>query len=76
MQDKHILGMDLPLKDLAWEDEQDKSWLSYNDTNRIAERHALSTNSEPVIKAITEAMTAVPLVLRTSNHNLFRSLLK
>jgi len=59
MQDKQISGIDLPLKALAWQDEQDKIWLSYNDTNWIAERHALSTKSDPIIKAITEAMTAV-----------------
>ena len=59
MQDKQISGIDLPLKALAWEDEQGKSWLSYNDTNWIAERHALSTKSDPIIKAITETMTAV-----------------
>ena len=59
MQDKQISGIDLPLKALAWEDEEGKSWLSYNDTNWIAERHALSTKSDPIIKAITETMTAV-----------------
>ena len=59
MQDKQISGIDLPLKALAWEDEQGKSWLSYDDTNWIAERHALSTKSDPIIKAITETMTAV-----------------
>ncbi|MEO8853835.1 MAG: DUF302 domain-containing protein [Ginsengibacter sp.] len=59
MQDKQISGIDLPLKALAWEDEQGKSWLTYNDTNWIAERHALSTKSDPIIKAITEGMTAI-----------------
>lgn len=59
MQDNQTSGIDLPLKVLAWEDEQGKTWLTYNDTNWIAERHGLSKKSYSIIKAIAEGITAV-----------------
>src|SRR5271154_2201699 len=33
------LAIDLPLKALAWEDEQGKVWLSYNSPEYLRERH-------------------------------------
>jgi uncharacterized protein (DUF302 family) len=59
MQDKQIAGIDLPLKALAWEDEHGKTWLTYNDTDWIAERHGLSKNSDAIVKAIAEGITAI-----------------
>ena len=61
MQDNQTSGIDLPLKVLAWEDEQGKTWLTYNDTNWIAERHGLSEKSDPTIKAIADVITAVAM---------------
>jgi uncharacterized protein (DUF302 family) len=31
MQTNQLVGIDLPLKVLAWEDASGKTWLSYND---------------------------------------------
>ncbi|MGA9601213.1 MAG: DUF302 domain-containing protein [Methylocystis sp.] len=31
MQDAQTIGVDLPLKVLVWQDEQDRTWVSYND---------------------------------------------
>ena len=31
MQDKQTAGIDLPVKALAWEDEEGKVWLTYNE---------------------------------------------
>ena len=59
MQDKQTAGIDLPLKALVWEDEEGKTWLTYNDTNWIAERHGLSKNSDAIVKAIADGMAAV-----------------
>ena len=59
MQDNQTSGIDLPVKILAWEDEQGKAWLTYNDINWIAERHGLSTKSDSMINAIADGMTSL-----------------
>lgn len=41
MIDNPIAALDLPLKIIAWEDEQKKVWLAYNDAAWIRERYAL-----------------------------------
>lgn len=52
MQDRQLAGIDLPLKALAWEDEDGKVWLSYNDADWIAERHGLGDASRAAVTAI------------------------
>ncbi len=62
MQDRQTAGIDLPLKALAWEDEQGKVWLSYNDVRWLAERHGLGGASRDAVAAIvagTEKVIAV-----------------
>jgi uncharacterized protein (DUF302 family) len=39
MELEQTIGIDLPLKALAWEDASGKTWLSYNDTTWLAARH-------------------------------------
>src|SRR3974390_1100927 len=39
MQDAQTMGIDLPLKILVWRDEEDKTWVAYNDPFWLAERH-------------------------------------
>jgi uncharacterized protein (DUF302 family) len=34
-------GIDLPLKALAWEDENAQAWLGYNDVAYLAQRHGV-----------------------------------
>jgi uncharacterized protein (DUF302 family) len=47
------VGLDLPIKALAFEDETGKTWLAYNDPHYIVRRHgideALSANLAAVI---------------------------
>jgi uncharacterized protein (DUF302 family) len=38
------IAIDLPLKILVWEDDQEKVWVSYNSPEYLAERHGLSPN--------------------------------
>lgn len=59
MQDKQTAGIDLPVKALAWEDEEGKVWLTYNDTKWFADRHELTGRSAAVLKAIEDGMTLV-----------------
>lgn len=40
---KPTAAIDLPMKALAWEDEDGKVWLTYNSPELLHERHALPT---------------------------------
>ncbi|WP_319557865.1 DUF302 domain-containing protein [Thiomicrorhabdus sp.] len=42
MECSQVIGLDLPLKVLAWEDEEGTVWLSFNDLNYLAARHQIS----------------------------------
>jgi len=48
-------GIDLPMKALAWEDEQGRTWLTYNDPAYIARRHGIKDRPE-IIKKMTGAL--------------------
>ncbi len=56
MQDRQTAGIDLPVKALAWEDADGKTWLSYNDADWIAARHALGAASADAVKALAAGM--------------------
>jgi uncharacterized protein (DUF302 family) len=61
MQDQQTVGVDLPLKTLAWEDEAGQVWLTYNDTEWLARRHGLgsrSARSLETMRASTAALAA------------------
>ena len=49
-------GIDLPLKALAWQDEQGKVWLTYNDPKFLAKRHDTSAAKCPIIDTLTAAL--------------------
>jgi uncharacterized protein (DUF302 family) len=59
MQAVPASGLDLPLKVLAWEDEQGKTWVAYNRPEYIVARHglpaALAANLAGVIPLIERA---------------------
>jgi uncharacterized protein (DUF302 family) len=38
------IAIDLPLKILIWQDDQEKVWVSYNTPEYLAERHGLPSN--------------------------------
>ncbi len=52
---KQSAGIDLPMKALAWEDENGQTWLSYNDPAYIAKRHGINDRSE-IVKKMTGAL--------------------
>jgi uncharacterized protein (DUF302 family) len=61
MQDQQTVGVDLPLKTLAWEDKAGQVWLTYNDTEWLARRHGLgsrSARSLETMRASTAALAA------------------
>ena len=41
MLSKQTAGIDLPMKVLAWEDEQGRVWIAYNDPAYLAGRHQI-----------------------------------
>jgi len=54
------VGLDLPLKALAWEDAQGRTWITFNSANYVTQRHQLA----PAMNANLEA--AVPLLRRAA----------
>jgi uncharacterized protein (DUF302 family) len=56
MLDRQIAGIDLPVKALAWQDENGKVRLSYNDAEWIALRHGLGPTSAEAVQAIVAGM--------------------
>ena len=52
MQSTQTVGIDLPLKVLVWQDEEGRTWLSYNDPDWIGQRHNLADDSRPVLNTI------------------------
>jgi uncharacterized protein (DUF302 family) len=59
MQREQTVGIDLPLKALVWEDADGKTWLSYNDPGWIVQRHSVSPESVPAVKAMTDLLAAL-----------------
>jgi uncharacterized protein (DUF302 family) len=55
MQASQTMGIDLPLKALAWQDANGKVWLSYNDPAWLAQRHGEATG----VKDVTDRLAAV-----------------
>lgn len=59
MQARQTTALDLPLKVLAWEDAQGKTWLSYNDPAWLQQRHgypaALNANVAGLAKLVQAA---------------------
>lgn len=54
MQCAQTIGIDLPVKMLAWRDDQGQTWLGYNDPAYIARRHNAADCAavEPISKAL------------------------
>lgn len=59
MQADQTMGIDLPLKALAWEDRDGKVWLSYNEPAWLADRHGVSGNVSAVTQRLAAAVAAV-----------------
>jgi uncharacterized protein (DUF302 family) len=59
MQSNQQIGIDLPLKALAWEDAAGKTWLSYNDPRWLAKRHRLGPDSNQTIDAMVAGLSAI-----------------
>ena len=56
MQAKQTIGIDLPLKVLAWEDASGDVWVSYNDPAWLAARHGLGEEAQEAVRALAAAL--------------------
>ncbi len=53
---KQTVGIDLPLKMLAWKDARGHVWLTYNDPRWIAERHHLGRCGATAVRTMSTAL--------------------
>jgi uncharacterized protein (DUF302 family) len=61
MQERQTIGIDLPLKALAWEDVEGKVWITYNEISWLLGRHCIGAGSSAaaaVLEAVQEAIIA------------------
>jgi uncharacterized protein (DUF302 family) len=56
MQSSQTIGIDLPLKVLAWEDAGGKVWITYNDPAWLARRHRLGPETAAGVNALTNLL--------------------
>jgi uncharacterized protein (DUF302 family) len=56
MQAKQTIGIDLPLKVLAWEDASGNVWVTYNDPVWLAARHALGDDAAEAVSGLARAL--------------------
>jgi uncharacterized protein (DUF302 family) len=66
MQANQTIGIDLPLKALAWQDASGKTWLSYNDPGWLAKRHGLGREVDATVGALAAALNAFAKAATTS----------
>jgi uncharacterized protein (DUF302 family) len=59
MQAQQTIGIDLPLKALAFEDAAGKTWLAYNEPSWLAARHGLSGPEAAAAQALAGALAAL-----------------
>jgi len=59
MQANQAIGIDLPLKALAFEDAQGKTWLAYNDPLWLERRHGLDAALAPTAAGMAAALEIV-----------------
>ncbi len=55
MSSNQTIGLDLPMKALAWRDANGQVWLTYNDPQYLAHRHGIK-DKDAVIKKMTGAL--------------------
>ena len=58
MQAAQTVGIDLPLKALAWQDADGTTWLAYNDPEWFTARHGVGMHTAAVRQAMAEALAA------------------
>jgi uncharacterized protein (DUF302 family) len=55
MQENQQIGLDLPMKVLAWEDAEGQVWIGYVEPEELAERYGIDDDHE-VVEKLTKAL--------------------
>jgi uncharacterized protein (DUF302 family) len=58
MQLNQLMGIDLPLKALVWDDEAGNTWVGYNDPHWLAARHEIAS-MDHLIDAMASALATI-----------------
>jgi uncharacterized protein (DUF302 family) len=58
MQSRQMIGLELPLRALVWEDESGKVWVTYNEPEFLARRHHV-VDRDDVVKALGVGLAAL-----------------
>jgi uncharacterized protein (DUF302 family) len=59
MQTEPLTGLDLPLRIMAWEDAQGRSWLTYHDLDRLVRHHGIDPATHPTVAAMSALLHAL-----------------
>jgi uncharacterized protein (DUF302 family) len=59
MQANQLVGIDLPLKALVYQDAAGKVWLAYDEPSWIAQRHHLGESVAANVQLLTKALAAL-----------------
>ena len=59
MQANQMIGIDLPLRTLVWQDASGITWLSYSDPAFLAAHHGMEANDNPTVNAMAAALKAI-----------------
>jgi len=59
MEANQLMGLDLPLKVLVWEDEDGRTWLSHHELHELASQYALPGSADAVIAKLDTSLRAV-----------------
>jgi uncharacterized protein (DUF302 family) len=59
MQSNQLIGIDLPLKVLVWQDTSGKTWLSYVDPATLAKRYGLPADTATAVTKLSSVLHAL-----------------
>ena len=59
MQASQLVGLELPLKVLVWQDAAGKTWLSYEDPTSLAKRYTLPPETATAVGNLAGALKAL-----------------
>jgi uncharacterized protein (DUF302 family) len=59
MQSNQLIGIELPLKVLVWQDTSGKTWLSYVDPTDLAKRYGLPAETSTAVSNLAGALRAL-----------------
>jgi uncharacterized protein (DUF302 family) len=59
MQAEPLIGLDLPLRILAWQDADGRSWLSWHDPAWLVRNHGMDPDKLPPVAPMTALLRAV-----------------